>query len=81
MTDTRERFEAICRQQSGHDGEITDDTRLYEDLRLDSLDRLDLAMRCEERFRIHISDDEVDQPASGTFGGMIALIEGKLAGA
>lgn len=81
MSDTRERFDAICRLLSGcgADYAMSDETRLGADLQLDSLDLLDLTMRSEEQFRIKITDDEIDQPNTETFGGMLALIEGKLA--
>jgi len=81
MTDTRKRFESLCREQSdcGSDYTITDETRLDGDLQLDSLDLIDLSMRCEEEFGVTIPDDEIDQPETATFGGMLRLIEGKLA--
>lgn len=79
MTQVRERFERICRNQSGFDGEITDDTHLYDHLNLDSLDRIDLMVRVENEFNVDIADAEIDPPETGTFGGMLALIESKLA--
>ena len=80
MTDTRAQFDALCRRFSGcgSDYTITDETRLREDLQLDSLDLIDLTIRCDDTFGIEIADDEIDAPETATFGGMLALIEGKL---
>jgi acyl carrier protein len=39
---------------------ISDESRLYEDLGLDSLDSVELAMAIEEEFRVEMPDDEWD---------------------
>lgn len=75
----RERFDTICREQAacGADFTITDDTSLRRDLQLDSLDLIDLSMQVEEAFDVEIGD-EIDEPETETFGGMLDLIQRKM---
>jgi acyl carrier protein len=80
MTDTCRRIEAICREHSGvgADFAINNETSLLRDLQLDSLDRVELAMLLEDEFSIQIPDDDVDNSALGTFGGLVAYVQGKI---
>lgn len=77
---TCNRVEAICRHLSGVGTNFSfhNETTLAGDLDLDSLDLVTLAMKIEDEFGIEISDDDVDSPALGTFGGLVAHVEGKL---
>ena len=80
MDDTRSRFTAICKELTGVDcAGLDDSTDLREHLSLDSLDAVELVMATEEEFGIAIADAEMDQPETGTLGGMIALIDRKRA--
>lgn len=47
-------------------------------LELDSLDRVTLAMKLEDEFKITLSDEEVDNPALDHVGGLVAFVQGKL---
>ncbi|HPC81789.1 MAG TPA: acyl carrier protein [Thermoanaerobaculaceae bacterium] len=60
MTDAEilEAVLAIAREHLRWDGELTPDMRLVEDLRLDSLKLLTLAVAIEDRFRIRLDDVE-----------------------
>ncbi len=85
MSDTCQRVEAICRELSGCGAKfsIHNETSLAAPIEtggldLDSMDRVLLAMKCEEEFGIEIPDDDVDKNALGTFGGLVAYVQGKL---
>ncbi len=54
------------------------ETRLVEDLRLDSLRLLTLVIEVENRFRIRL--DEGDEAAIETVGDLVRVIEAKRAG-
>jgi acyl carrier protein len=54
------------------------ETRLVEDLALDSLRRLTLAVAIEDRFRICF--DPEDEAALTTVGDLVTLVRSKLAG-
>lgn len=71
------RVKAVCELHSGR--EANDDSRLSEDLDLDSLDRIELAMRLEDEFNIEIPDKDVDRKSLGTVAGLIAYVEAKVA--
>lgn len=81
MTSTATRVEAVLRDYGGIKGDFSfhNETDLRADLHFDSLDLISVAMKCEDEFHIEISDADVDKPALGTFGGLVAFIEGKLA--
>jgi acyl carrier protein len=72
-----DRVIAVCEQQSGK--EAHRDSSLVEDLDLDSLDRIELAMVLEDTFLIEITDAEVDNPMLDSVGALIDLVEQKLA--
>jgi acyl carrier protein len=68
---------AICEKMSGKEANTT--SRLDEDLDLDSLDRVQLAMEVEDHFGIVIPDEEVEDETLGVVSGLIARVEAKLA--
>lgn len=55
------------------EGGITLDTRLVEDLEVDSIDRLDIITDVEDEFQIAIDDDRAE--TLRTVGDIVALIE------
>lgn len=80
MTSTSTRVEAIVRYLSGvgDDYSINNETDLRTDLQLDSLDLIETTIKIEREFNIDITDEETDKPALGTFGGLVAFVQGKL---
>ena len=52
-------LEEIARQKLERAGELSEETRLVEDLRLDSLGLLTLAIEVENRFRIRLDEQGV----------------------
>ena len=56
--------------------QITADTRISE-LKLDSLEFLELVMAIEDEFSIEISDDQEDALWAGTIGDLVALTLGQ----
>lgn len=79
MTPTS-RIEKLLRDHSGvgDDYGFNNETSLVRDLQLDSLDRIELAMKLEDEFGLEIPDGDVDKPALGTFGGLCAYVQGKI---
>lgn len=73
---TKTKVETVCQHQSGRP--VAQDSRLAEDLDLDSLDRIDLAVQFERTFNIDIPDADVDDPSLGTVAGLTAYIERRL---
>jgi acyl carrier protein len=69
-------IEAVVREKLDHEGEVGLETRLVEDLELDSIRLLTLAMEVEDRFRICL--DEEDEAAVVTVGDLVALVRSKL---
>jgi acyl carrier protein len=67
----------VARRHLGIVGGIEPQTRLIEDLRLDSLRLLTLAVEVENRFRVRLEPDE--ETSIATVGDLVALIERKLA--
>lgn len=47
-------------------------------LDLDSLDRIQLAMKIEDEFGIDLTDDEVDKPELAYVAGLAAFVQGKI---
>lgn len=56
--DIFEKLSSIVKDVMNTDAELTADTRLNEDLKADSLDKVSMLMRLEEEFDIEIDDDE-----------------------
>jgi acyl carrier protein len=77
VTSVADRVVALAEQISGC--EANPDSRLVDDLGLDSLDLIQLAINLEEAFGIEIPDDDVDDPALGVVSGLIAYVERKVA--
>lgn len=71
-----DRVIAILEQMSGK--ECNRDSRLHEDLELDSLDRVQVAISIEEHLGLHIPDEDVDNPRLGVASGLIAYVEARL---
>lgn len=71
-------IEEVARQHLGWQGSLTPDMRLIEDLRLDSVRLLTLAMEVENRFRVFL--DEIDEAGIETVGDLIAAVRRKLSG-
>ncbi len=55
---------------------LTENTKLQEDLGVDSLDAVEVNMALEEKFDISISDEELAELK--TIEDIVSLIEGKL---
>ncbi|MBQ4428438.1 MAG: acyl carrier protein [Clostridia bacterium] len=66
---------AIAQQLNIPEERITEDSRLIDDLKADSLDVVELVMGLEERYGIEIPDE--DLPSIKTVGDIIRYIESK----
>jgi acyl carrier protein len=66
----------VAREHVGWRGELAPGMRLVEDLRLDSLRLLTLAVEVENRFRVAL--DEEDEAGIETVGDLVAAIRRKL---
>ena len=68
---------AICKVQPGIDEtKIVPDARLNDDLEIDSLGRVELALAIEDSFGFYLPDEELENIV--TVGDTISLIESKL---
>lgn len=67
---------AAARKELAFSGELRPELRLVEDLKLDSIRLLSLAMAVEDHFRIAL--DEGDEGGIATVGDLIAIVERKL---
>lgn len=68
---------AVAREHLGHRGPLSPEMRLVEDLELDSIRLLTLAVEVENRFRVRL--DEADEAAIETVGDLVAAVRRKLA--
>lgn len=78
---TAEILEAIARigrEHLGWSGPVSPEMRLIEDLKLDSVHLMTLAVHVENRFRIAL--DEEDEAGLETVGDLAAAVGRKLAG-
>ena len=66
----------VARDHLGWLGELSPEMRLVEDLRLDSVRLLTLAMEVENRFRIFL--DELDEGSIETVGDLVAVVRKRL---
>ena len=66
----------VARVHLGWEGELTPEMRLVEDLRLDSVRLLTLAMEVENRFRVRL--DELDEGSIETVGDLVAVVRRRL---
>jgi acyl carrier protein len=75
-------YERVQQVIANHAGvpldQVTPLAELDQHLQLDSLDRIELAMKLEDEFNIEITDDEVDEPRYGRVDGLVALVVDKL---
>lgn len=76
MTDTAKKVIEIASKLSGVQADP--DSRLLEDLDLDSLDRIEMAIELERAFDIDIPDEDVDNAELGTVNGLIKYIDGRV---
>ena len=67
---------AAARKELSFTGELRPEIRLVEDLQLDSIRLLSLAMAVEDHFRIALDAD--DEGGIATVGDLIAIVERKL---
>jgi acyl carrier protein len=70
-------LEKIARERLEVDRTLTMQSRLVEELRLDSLRLLTLAVEVENRFRVRL--DPEDEGAIETVGDLVRVVERKLA--
>lgn len=68
---------AAARKELGFQGELRPETSLVEDLQLDSIRLLSLAMAVEDHFRIAL--DAEDEGGIERVGDLVALVAAKLA--
>lgn len=66
----------VARRHLDWQGPFTPEMRLLEDLRLDSVRMLTLAVEVENRFRVLL--DEADEGRIETVGDLVALVRRKL---
>ena len=69
-------IEAVAREHVGFDGELRPELRLVEDLELDSLKALTLAVEVENRFRICL-DPEIEARIN-TVGDLVSTVSAQL---
>lgn len=68
---------AVAREHLDHHGPLEPPMRLVEDLELDSIRLLTLAVEVENRFRVRL--DEADEAGIVTVGDLVAAVGRKLA--
>jgi acyl carrier protein len=66
----------VARVHLGWEDQLTPDMRLVEDLRLDSIRLLTLAVEVENRFRVRL--DELDEGGIETVGDLVTTVKRKL---
>jgi acyl carrier protein len=66
----------VARLHLGWEAPLTPEMRLVEDLRLDSVRLLTLAVEVENRFRVRL--DELDEGSIETVGDLVATVKRKL---
>lgn len=67
----------VAREHLGFEGPLSPEMRLVEDLELDSVRLLTLAVAVEDRFRVCLDED--DEAAIETVGDLAAVVGRKLA--
>ena len=71
-------IELLARDKLEFTGELRPESRLVEDLKLDSIRLLTLATEVEDHFKICL--DEADEESIETVANLVAVVEAKLAG-
>jgi acyl carrier protein len=72
-----DRIQTLLVEELGVDRhQVLPTARLLDDLHADSLDRIELIMRCEEEFDIRIDDPEAE--ACCTVADIVALVDRKV---
>lgn len=69
-------IEAVARTHLGWSGQLSRDLSLIEDLELDSLGALTLAVEVENHFRICLEQE--DEAQINTVGDLVAVVQRKL---
>lgn len=78
MTHTANRLVALIAEHADRSPDsIGPMMKLWPDLDLDSLDRIDLGLRIEQEFGIDITDSELQSDELGTVGGLLAMVVDK----
>ena len=67
----------VLQQHLGWEGALSMDMRLVEDLRLDSIRLLTLAVEVENRFRVRLGEE--DEARIETVGDLVSVVRRKLA--
>ncbi len=68
---------ALARDKLDLEGELRPKMRLVEDLELDSIRLMTLAMEVEDRFKVCLDED--DEQAIATVADLVGVVERKLA--
>ena len=76
MTHTKEVVINLIQGMGFEDINISDDQSLKNDVGFDSLDKVDLVIRCEREFGIRFFDE--DHEAIKTIGDIVSYIEDKV---
>ncbi len=72
-----EKVKAILEDQFGDvAGDLTEATRIHDDLGADSMDVVDLIMSIEEEFHMEVQDEDIEKIS--TVGDLVAFIEEKM---
>lgn len=58
--DTREKVISVCARVLRVEDDAIDAQKTFDQLGIDSLDKVEMVMRLEEAFNIHIDDDEFE---------------------
>lgn len=79
MTDDQDRLlrEMVAAYAMHQPAGVTDDAKIGDDLGMDNLELLDVAMQVEDAFRIAFADADLD--GIETFGDLRKVVAGKLA--
>ena len=75
MTNKDRLRKLLARQLYVGEQEITDATKLYEDLQVDSLDVIECVMLVEDRFGVSVPDTTFEDWMTITFGEASSLLE------
>lgn len=80
MENTEERLRGLIVEYAGVDPEkVTSEAHLFDDLGIDSLEKVELLMAAEDEFRVEIPDSSFDLFKIETVQDMVGLINSRLA--